>query len=171
MRRREAGNRRGFPPRHGSRSLAPSPSLALFLTHPLNPAPSPLDRNHRPRRPRQVHGRQGYLGRADGPLQERAREEHHHQAGVRQRQDLQGRRPELPAAEVLQGLRVLEGGLPRVRRARVRGHQDGAAEARVVCRLPWCVAGILLLFFFLFIFFGRGVAAAVVGRASKRKIN
>lgn len=54
--------------------------LSLHLFH--------NNRNHRARRPRQVHGRQGHLGRADRPLQERAREEHHHQARVRQRQDL-----------------------------------------------------------------------------------
>ena len=36
-------------------------------------APLPTDRYDRPRRPRQVDGRQGHLGCLDGPLQERAR--------------------------------------------------------------------------------------------------
>lgn len=46
----------------------------------------PLVRNHRPRRSRKVPDRQGHLGSADCAIQERAREEHHDQAWLRQRQ-------------------------------------------------------------------------------------
>jgi len=70
-------------------------------------------RNNWPCGARKIHRRQGHLRRADGAFQKRAGAQHHHQTGLRQRQDLPV--PQLSEASVLPGLQQREGRPPALR--------------------------------------------------------
>merc|ERR1712000_115582 len=79
-----------YPPPDRAQGPRRQDALASYARNHCAPSYD-QHRYHRPCRSRKVHGRQGRLRCADRPVQERAGAQHHNQAGICQRQNLQMR--------------------------------------------------------------------------------